>query len=319
LGTPGTGPGDVTRGSVTISPTQAADTSNTGSFVTSFIKNNANATVLTTRKAPTGTLLSSVNSSFNYNGTSAINDGDFFVVIVLSQDSASYNYYVIDVIVGVSNSSSSLMFAAASAFEGGFSVQISNYDEAFTYTATTTAGSVSINPAGLISVFSLRPNQAATVNVTRTRSGYSTESGSVTSSSQVTPLITILALADFPTISIINNQLIYNTGNFVTPTGIVSSLYVNNVYISSIASGDLIPWWLINGANSTSIIYNQILNLKDINFNIDQYLNQNIRIETVAYKDNAIAIISSNILIHKILNNKKGNYDSIIDNSSITI
>lgn len=329
LGVGNRDPRSVTRGSVTLTSTQAADVSNSGSFVTAFSAVSGSAEVAAINIYARGVTPFYVGgpTSLNiYNGTAALSDGDFFQLAVASRSNgANYLWYIIEVTVttggGGGSSSSGLtpLFAAASAFEGGFSVQISNYDEAFTYTATTTAGSVSINPAGLISVFSLRPNQAATVNVTTTRSGYSTESGSVTSSSQVTPLITILALADFPTISIINNQLIYNTGNFVTPTGIVSSLYVNNVYISSIASGDLIPWWLINGANSTSIIYNQILNLKDINFNIDQYLNQNIRIETVAYKDNAIAIISSNILIHKILNNKKGNYDSIIDNSSITI
>ena len=59
--------------------------------------------------------------------------------------------------------------------------QITNYDPAYTWTVTSTVGSASINSSGLVSVASVGARQAATLNVTTSRSGYSPASASVTS------------------------------------------------------------------------------------------------------------------------------------------
>ena len=57
----------------------------------------------------------------------------------------------------------------------GFTVQVSNYDSAFTWDVTPTAGTASISSSGLIAVGGLSSDQSSVVTVTTTRSGY--ESG----------------------------------------------------------------------------------------------------------------------------------------------
>jgi hypothetical protein len=107
LGTPNNVTASVVRGSVTLTSTQAADTSNSGSFVTSFIKSNADASIPVIRKAPSGTAVTSISSSFAYNGNAAVSDGDIFLVRV-SPRAGSTLTYVIDVTVtsGINSSSS---------------------------------------------------------------------------------------------------------------------------------------------------------------------------------------------------------------------
>lgn len=191
--------------------------------------------------------------------------------------------------------------AIASATTSSFSVQVTNFDSNYMYIASSTAGSPAIDASGLVTVSGLNSRQSSNLTVTTTRSGYTTESATTSASAQVEPMNIINDISGFPTINIINDHLICNSGAFAkTPTGIVFSLYVNDVYVSSIASGDLIPYWLINGANKNSIIYNQILNLKNVNFDLSKYSNQIIKIETVAYSNNAIGLVNSNKILYII-------------------
>jgi hypothetical protein len=68
--------------------------------------------------------------------------------------------------------------AAPASTADGFTVQVSNYDAAYTWAVTTTAGSATISNAGLVTVTGLTPEQSATVTVTTTRTGYA--NGTVT-------------------------------------------------------------------------------------------------------------------------------------------
>ena len=98
LGTPGTNPNNVVaRGSVTISASQAADTSNSGSFVTSFVKNESNATLVYVSKNSSSQAGTTINS---YTASAAINSGDYFVIYMRSQDRSSFALYIIDVTIG---------------------------------------------------------------------------------------------------------------------------------------------------------------------------------------------------------------------------
>ncbi|MDG1492221.1 MAG: fibronectin type III domain-containing protein [Luminiphilus sp.] len=70
-------------------------------------------------------------------------------------------------------------FASPSSTADGFTVQVSNHDSDYTYAATTTAGSVSISNAGLVTVTGLTPGQSATVTITTSRTGYAGGSADV--------------------------------------------------------------------------------------------------------------------------------------------
>ena len=71
-------------------------------------------------------------------------------------------------------------FGSPSSRTNGFTVQITNYDSAYTWSQTTSRGSVTRNSSGLLTVSGLSAGQSATVTVTTTRSGYSDGSNTVT-------------------------------------------------------------------------------------------------------------------------------------------
>ena len=74
-------------------------------------------------------------------------------------------------------------FSPATSAASGFTSQITNYDPNFTWSASTTAGSVSISGSGLVAVSSLVAGQSATVTIRTTRNGYNSGAGSVTGTS----------------------------------------------------------------------------------------------------------------------------------------
>ena len=64
----------------------------------------------------------------------------------------------------------------------GFTVQVSNYDGAYTWAVTTTAGSATISNSGLVTVTALTSGQSATVTVTTSRTGYDNGSAQISGS-----------------------------------------------------------------------------------------------------------------------------------------
>ena len=93
LGTPSATLASATAGSVTISSTQAADTSNTGSYITAFSKTNSGATISRIVKYASGASYIGFATDTVYNGTAAITAGDFFIVKVIAVDESAILYY----------------------------------------------------------------------------------------------------------------------------------------------------------------------------------------------------------------------------------
>ena len=73
-------------------------------------------------------------------------------------------------------------FAAATQTTGGWTASITNYDAANTYSATTTAGSVTV-PSGVVTQTGLGNGVTTTATVTVTRNGYTSSVGTVTGTS----------------------------------------------------------------------------------------------------------------------------------------
>ena len=82
---------------------------------------------------------------------------------------------------------------SATSAVGGWSATITNYDAGFTYSATTTAGSVSIS-GSTITQSGLSPSASSTVTVTTVRSGYESATGTVSGSALALPTIQLLAV-----------------------------------------------------------------------------------------------------------------------------
>ena len=78
-------------------------------------------------------------------------------------------------------------FETPTATADGFTVQVSNYDSDFTWSVSTTAGSVTISVTGLITVTGLTPGESAVVTVANTRTGYNAGTLDVSGSAAAAP------------------------------------------------------------------------------------------------------------------------------------
>ncbi len=102
LGTPNSTFTSVSYGKVYLNATQAADTSNTGSFVTLFEPTDANAKVMVV-KFPEGLVTESMFAQATAYNNEAISNYDCFIVKVTAENGYTVNYYKVDVIFVNSN------------------------------------------------------------------------------------------------------------------------------------------------------------------------------------------------------------------------
>jgi hypothetical protein len=129
-------------------------------------------------------------------------------------------------------------FGPPTATAGGFTVQISNYNGAFTYGGTATAGgTVAISNTGLVTVSGVAANTSSTATITTTRTGYASGSAPVTATSS-------------PSRPTINSAATLNGGKGGTPyvmtyATLRAALNVTNgvsIVVQSVQSGTLQKW-----------------------------------------------------------------------------
>jgi hypothetical protein len=174
-------------------------------------------------------------------------------------------------------------------------VQIKDYDEAFTYAVTSSAGQASINSTGLITVTGLRPDQSVTVNVTTTRTGYASGSGSITGRSQVAPMLP----GTKPVVTTTDSAITCTIGSYsATPTSSAFSLFVDGKHISSnfSALGEYLPDWIIPWATSSTITRTASLTSATWAMS-DAYKGKEITCATLAYSKNAIGFTASQVMV----------------------
>ena len=82
------------------------------------------------------------------------------------------------------------LFGASVQSLDGFSVQLSNYDSAYTWTVSTSSGTATISNTGLVVVKGMASGATAVINVTTTRTGYFDVLGSTTGYAAVGNAIT---------------------------------------------------------------------------------------------------------------------------------
>ena len=141
LGTANATLGSETAGSVTITAAKAADTSNIGSFITLFDKNESHAIVKVVKYA-SGASTANFETDTAY-ANQAITDGDFFIVKVTAQDTTTVNYYRVNVTVTPAPSSDATL-KATSTVKGQ---TVTSLGTANTTLGSETAGSVTITAA----------------------------------------------------------------------------------------------------------------------------------------------------------------------------
>jgi hypothetical protein len=186
-------------------------------------------------------------------------------------------------------------FSSASSYDGRFTVQVANYDSAFTYAVTSSVGQVSINSTGLITVTGLRPDQSVTVTMTTSRSGYDTTTASVTGRSQVAPMLP----GTKPVVTISDTLITCTIGSYsATPTSSAFSLFVDGKHVSTIFSalGEYLPDWIIPWATSSSITRTATLTSATWTMS-DAYKGKSITCATLAYSKNAIGFTASQVMV----------------------
>jgi hypothetical protein len=186
-------------------------------------------------------------------------------------------------------------FSSPSSYDGRFTVQVNNYDSAFTYAVTSSAGQASINSTGLITVTGLRPDQSVTVTMTTSRSGFDTTTASVTGRSQVAPMLP----GTKPNVTISDNLITCTIGSYsAAPTSAAFSLFVDGKHVSTIFSalGEHLPDWIIPWAISSTIT--RTASLSSATWTIsDAYKGKGITCATLAYSKNAIGFTASQVVV----------------------
>jgi hypothetical protein len=178
-----------------------------------------------------------------------------------------------------------------STYDFRFTVQVTNYDAAFTYAVTTTAGQASINSVGLVSVTGLRVDQSATVTVTTTRVGYVAGSASVTGRSQVAPMLP----TSKPVLTVSAASIMCTIGSYsAAPTSAAFSLFVDGKHVSTSfsATGEYLPDWIIPWATSSSITRTATLTSATWAMS-DSYKGKSVTCSTLAYSKHAIGLTAS--------------------------
>ena len=186
-------------------------------------------------------------------------------------------------------------FSSPSSYDGRFTVQVTNYDSAFTYTVTSSAGQASINSTGLITVTGLRPDQSVTVTITTSRSGFDTTTASVTGRSQVAPMLP----GTKPIVTISDTLITCTIGSYsATPTSSAFSLFVDGKHVSTIFSalGEYLPDWIIPWATSSTITRSATLTSATWTMS-DAYKGKGITCATLAYSKNAIGFTASQVMV----------------------
>jgi uncharacterized repeat protein (TIGR02543 family) len=108
------------------------------------------------------------------------------------------------------------------------SVQITNFDASYTYSGTSSIGTVSVNSSGLVVFSGITSGQTATATITTSRTHYQNASASVTATLTPIPIISYNSsdLNSYATNSVVrdlsgrgNNGTAFNTVDVTGPTG----------------------------------------------------------------------------------------------------
>jgi hypothetical protein len=174
-------------------------------------------------------------------------------------------------------------------------IQISNFDDQSTYTASSSAGRATISSTGLITITGLSPDQTATVTVTRRKSDYIPRIVSTSVRSQVAPMLP----TNKPTVTISDTLITCTIGSYsATPTSSAFSLFVDGKHVSTIFSalGEYLPDWIIPWATSSTITRTASLTSATWAMS-DAYKGKSITCATLAYSKNAIGFTASQVMV----------------------
>ena len=279
----------VATGTTTATVGFTSSASNGGSTILSYTATSSpgGITATVTQAGSGAILVTGLSPSTSYTFTVTATNA-----IGTSSASAASNSITTS---AVSASGLTPLFASGSSLDGRYTVQVSNYDSAYTYAVTSTAGQSSISSTGLVTVTGLSKDQAVSVTVTTTRTGYDSASASSTGRSQVAPMTP----SDKPTVTLGDTLITCTIGSYsATPTSSAFSLFVDGKHVSTIFSavGEYLPDWIIPWATSSTITRTASLTSASWSMS-DAYKGKSITCATLAYSKSAIGFTASQVMV----------------------
>lgn len=203
-------------------------------------------------------------------------------------------------------------FSSVTSTQNGFTLTITNYDPVYSWSAQVTSpGLISLTTQGFITVTNLTgQGTRATVTVTTSRTGYTSESSSIVGSTLSAPpppnyLVTLTS----PTITRVNNTYVCLPGTYEfvrearfkeTPkvTEYIFRLFINNTLVSTLganpASQSRIKAEEVGSVKGTANLQSAIFELPENIATLPAYC------EIYAVQENAASISASNILVKTI-------------------
>jgi outer membrane protein OmpA-like peptidoglycan-associated protein len=295
-------------GSTTATVTYTAPASDGGATITSYTATSSPGSI-------TGSLSQAGSGTISVTGLSAGTTYTFTVVATNSVGNSSPSA-ASNSITTTSASTSGLIptFSAVTTASTGFTVTVTNYSSSYTWSVTvTTPATVNLSSSGLITVTGLSgQGTPATVTVTTSRTGYTSQSASVSGTTNPPPpppnyLYTLTA----PTLSKVSTTYVCLTGTYEFVRAAVTKEIPNISFFiyTLIVNGDRVSQISTNGVTNSPYVGSSTMSYQATASKTQAIFELGARTdilpaqcEVLAYQENAVGMGNSNILAKAIPN-----------------
>lgn len=289
-------------GATTATVTYTAPASDGGATITSYTATSSPGSI-------TGSLSQAGSGTISVTGLSAGTAYTFTVVATNSVGNSSPSA-ASNSITTTSGSTSGIIptFSAVTTASTGFTVTVTNYSSSYTWSVTvTTPATVNLSSSGLITVTGLSgQGTPATVTVTTSRTGYTSQSASVTGTTNPPPpppnyLYTLTA----PTLSKVSTTYVCLTGTYEFVRAAVTKEIPNISFFiyTLIVNGDRVSQISTNGVTNSPYVGSSTMTYQATASKTQAIFELGARTdilpaqcEVLAYQENAVGMGNSNIL-----------------------
>jgi outer membrane protein OmpA-like peptidoglycan-associated protein len=289
-------------GSTTATVTYTAPASDGGATITTYTATSSPGSI-------TGSVSQATSGTISIAGLTSGTTYTFTVIATNSVGNSSPSA-ASNAITTTSGSTSGLTptFSAVTTASTGFTVTVTNYSSSYTWSVTvTTPATVNLSSSGLITVTGLSgQGTPATVTVTTSRTGYTSQSASISGTTNPPPpppnyLYTLTA----PTLSKVSTTYVCLTGTYEFVRAAVTKEIPNISFFiyTLIVNGDRVSQISTNGVTNSPYVGSSTMTYQATASKTQAIFELGARAdilpaqcEVLAYQENAVGMGNSNIL-----------------------
>lgn len=295
-------------GATTATVTYTAPGSDGGATITTYTATSSPGSI-------TGSVSQATSGTISIAGLTAGTTYTFTVVATNSVGNSSPSA-ASNAITTTSSSTSGLVptFSSVTTASTGFTVTVTNYSSSYTWSVTvTTPATVNLSSSGLITVTGLSgQGTPATVTVTTSRTGYTSQSASISGTTNPPPpppnyLYTLTA----PTLSKVSTTYVCLTGTYeFVRAAVTKEIPIISFFIYTlIVNGDRVSQISTNGVTNSPYVGSSTMSYQATASKTQAIFELGARTdilpaqcEVLAYQENAVGMGNSNILAKAIPN-----------------